>query len=212
MPPRGQSDAWLKKAFMSDAFADDPDFARYLCYTNDQVFRVNTRVRTWKYGEEARHSPFLPGEMLLMRSPLIINDDEIAIATNEEVRVLEIEPGEFKSVGTWEIRVKTDDDETHHIHVPRVWDDYQMALANLRDDCRGGSQEWDAFHEFTNSFVRAQSIYAMTLHASQGSTFRFCFLDIPNVRARMADNPLEVRKLLYTGATRASHGLILVGV
>jgi superfamily I DNA/RNA helicase len=35
---------------------------------------------------------------------------------------------------------------------------------------------------------------------------------VPNARARMMDNPLEVRRLLYTGATRAAKGLVLVGV
>jgi hypothetical protein len=149
--------------------------------------------------------------MLLMRSPLVI-DDTIAIATNEEVRVLAIGPDHQLSVGTWNIQVKTDKDETFRIHVPRDWNEYQMAYANLRDECKGGSQEWDALHEFTASFIRAQSIYAMTLHASQGSTFQWVFLDIPNTRARMHENPLEVRRLLYTGSTRAAKGLVLVGV
>jgi exodeoxyribonuclease-5 len=211
VPPRGQIDVWLKKAFMSEEFLDDPDFARYLCHTNDRVLHVNTRVRVWKYGEDAKRSPYLPGEMLLMRSPFLIGD-EITIATNEEVRVLAIVLSTQRGVGTWAIQVKTDKDETHLIHVPRDWNEYQMAYANLRDECRGGSQEWDALHEFTGAFVRAQSIYAMTLHASQGSTFQWVFLDIPNTRARMMDNPLEVRRLLYTGATRAAKGLVLVGV
>jgi exodeoxyribonuclease-5 len=211
VPPRDKIDVWMKKAIISDSFRDDPDFARYLCHTNDRVFQVNTRVRTWIFGDEAKRSPFLPGEMLQMRSPLVL-DDTIAIATNEEVRVLAIEPGDHQGVGTWEIQVKTDADRTFRIHVPRDWNEYQMAYANLRDECKGGSQEWDALHEFTGSFIRAQSIYAMTLHASQGSTFQWVFLDIPNTRARMMDNPLEVRRLLYTGATRAAKGLVLVGV
>lgn len=211
VPPRGQVDAWMRKAFLSDSFRDDPDFARYLCHTNDRVFHVNTRVRTWIYGDEALAAPFLPGEMLLMRSPLVV-DDTIAIATNEEVRVLAIEKGRHLEVGTWEIHVKTDADKTFDIHVPRNWEEYQLAHANLRDECRGGSQEWDALHEFAASFIRAQSIYAMTLHASQGSTFQWVFLDIPNTRARMHENPLEVRRLLYTGSTRAAKGLVLVGV
>jgi exodeoxyribonuclease-5 len=211
VPPRGQTDAWLKKAVTSDAFRDDPDFARYLCHTNDQVLRVNTRVRTWLYGEDAKRMPFLPGEMLLMRSPLVV-EDTIVIATNEEVRVLGIEPGVHQEVRVWEIKVKTDADIVCDIHVPRDWQDYQVALANLRDECRGDSRSWDEFHEFQASFIRAQSIYAMTLHASQGSTFQFVWLDIPNTRARMADNPLEVRRLIYTGATRAARGLVLVGV
>jgi exodeoxyribonuclease V len=211
LPPRGQADAWLKKAIMSDAFKEDPDFARYLCHTNDRVLHVNTRVRTWLFGKDALAAPFLEGEMLLMRSPLVL-DDAIAIATNEEVRVLDIDYGSHQNVGTWEIKVRTDMDKVYNIHVPRDWNEYQLALAEMRDACKGGTQEWEALHEFTASFIRAQSIYAMTLHASQGSTFQWAFLDVPNARARMMDNPLEVRRLLYTGATRAAKGLVLVGV
>lgn len=214
VPSRKDVDAWMQRAFCSGAFRADPDFARYLCYTNARVAEINQRVRRWIHGDEAVRPgapPFLPGEMALMRSPLV-REDHILIATNEEVQVLAIEAGSHLDVGTWEMKVKTEGGMDHDIHLPRDLNEYQIRLGEMKDECRGGESSWDYFHEFQQQFIRAQSIYAMTLHASQGSTFRFTFLDIPNVRSKMADNPLEVRRLLYTGATRASDGLILVGV
>lgn len=214
VPPRADTDAWLRRAMTCEAFQVDPDFARYLCYTNARVAEINTRVRRWIHGDAAVRPgapPFLPGEMALMRSPLVI-EDSIQIATNEEVTVLDISPGAHLGVGTWDMKVRTEGGTDHDIHLPRDFNEYQIRLNEMRDMCRGDSSLWDQFHEFTAQFIRAQSIYAMTLHASQGSTFRFTFLDIPNVRSKMAENPLEVRRLLYTGATRASDGLVLVGV
>jgi exodeoxyribonuclease-5 len=214
VPPRADADAWLRRAMTCEAFQADPDFARYLCYTNARVAEINTRIRRWIHGDDAVRPgapPFLPGEMALMRSPLVV-EDAIQIATNEEVTVLDIAAGKHLMVGTWEMKVRTEAGQDHDIHLPRDINDYQIRLNEMRDACRGDSMLWDEFHEFTAQFIRAQSIYAMTLHASQGSTFKFTFLDIPNVRSKMAENPLEVRRLLYTGATRASDGLVLVGV
>jgi exodeoxyribonuclease-5 len=214
VPPRADVDAWLRRAMTCEAFHADPDFARYLCYTNDRVAEINTRIRRWIHGDSAVRPgapPFLPGEMALMRSPLIV-EESVQIATNEEVTVLAIESGAHLGIGTWDMKVKTEAGVDHDIHLPRDFTGYQIRLNEMRDMCKVDNSLWDQFHEFKDQFIRAQSIYAMTLHASQGSTFRFTFLDIPNVRSKMAESPLEVRRLLYTGATRASDGLVLVGV
>ena len=208
-PPRNDIDAWIRKAFTGDGFAGDPDFARYLCYRNDRVAEVNARVRRWIHGRTPE-TPFLPGELALIRSPLVI-DNEILIATNEEVEVVAIEADQYLGVAVWSMKVKTEAEAEHEIRVPRDMGQYQIRLSELSDACRGGVGDWDDFHDFKKQFIAAQSIYALTIHNSQGSTFRFAFLDIGDVRRRIRDNEPEAKKLLYTGATRPSDGLILVG-
>jgi exodeoxyribonuclease V alpha subunit len=52
----------------------------------------------------------------------------------------------------------------------------------------------------------AESLYAMTIHKSQGSEF-----DVVSVILPEADSPILTRELLYTAVTRAQHQLILVG-
>jgi exodeoxyribonuclease V alpha subunit len=51
-----------------------------------------------------------------------------------------------------------------------------------------------------------ESLYAMTIHKSQGSQF-----DVVAVLLPEADSPILTRELLYTAVTRAQHQLILVG-
>lgn len=209
-PPRNEVYAWMKRAFTHEKFQADPDFCRYLCHRNDRVAEINQRVRRWIHGHDPA-TPFLPGELALIRSPLVV-EDQILIATNEEVEVLSIEASNHLGVATWGMKVQTEAGMDHDIHVPRNLHDWQIRLGQLADECKGGSESWEAFHEFKAEFINAQSIYALTTHNAQGSTFTFAFVDVPDIRRRMNDNPLEVRKLLYTAATRPSNGLVLVGV
>jgi exodeoxyribonuclease V alpha subunit len=51
-----------------------------------------------------------------------------------------------------------------------------------------------------------ESLYAMTIHKSQGSQFAVVAVVLPE-----ADSPILTRELLYTAVTRAQHQLILVG-
>ena len=209
-PPRNDVDAWMKKAFTGDAFRADADFCRYLCHRNERVAEINRRIRQWIHGHDLV-TPFLPGELALIRSPLVI-DENILISTNEEVEVLSIEPSDLMGVATWAMKVQTEGGLDHNIHVPRNLHDFQIRLGELADECKGGSESWEAWHEFKGSFINAQSIYALTIHNSQGSTFKFAFFDVADVRRQFQRNPMEARKLLYTGATRPSDGLVLIGV
>lgn len=212
-PHHGQIDAWLRRSFVDcGEFQKDADFVRYLCWTNARVAEINNKLRRWIHppGTDL-HLPFIPGEIALVRSPLIM-DDQILIATNEEVRVEAIEPDQQLNIPTWKMKVIAESGMDHDFHVPRDMDRYRIALAELGDACKGGGESWDAYHEFKGAFINAQQCMALTIHNSQGSTFRFAFLDVPDVRRRVRDNEGEAKKLLYTGATRPSDGLVLIGV
>lgn len=50
------------------------------------------------------------------------------------------------------------------------------------------------------------TVYAMTVHKSQGSQFKTAAVLLP-----AADSPILTRELLYTAVTRASEQLIVVG-
>lgn len=209
-PSRGELDGWLKKAFTSDAFAEDNDSFRYLAWTNARVAEINTKIRRWILGHSPP-TPFVPGETALIRSPLVI-EDTILIATNEEVKVTAIEAARFLDVSAWAMQVHTQGGMDHEIHIPRDMDEYRIALGNLADAAKSDEGTWQDYHDFKAAFVQAQQCMAMTVHNSQGGTFRWSFADVSDIRKRMRDNPLECAKLLYTAATRASDGLVLVGV
>lgn len=209
-PPRGEVDTWLKKAFTSPAFAEDNDNFRYLAWTNARVSEINMKIRRWMLGRVPA-TPFVPGETALIRSPFVI-EDSILIATNEEVKVMAIEPSSYLGVSAWAMKVHTMGGMDHEIHIPRDMDEYRIKLGELADDAKGDQGTWQDYHDFKAAFVQAQQCMCMTVHNSQGGTFRFAFVDVSDIRKRMRDNPLECSKLLYTAATRASDGLVLVGV
>lgn len=213
-PPRNDVDAWLKRAFTSDAFSESADFARYLCWTNARVAEINQKIRRWLHGDEATRPgmpPFVPGEIALIRSPLVV-ENTILISINEEVRVIDIAPSSLLNVATWEMKVRTEEGMDHDIHTPRDMDGYRIALGELADAAKGAGGSWEEYHDFKAAFIQAQQCMALTVHNSQGGTFRFAFMDISDIRKRQRDNPLECKKLLYTAATRPTDGLVLVGV
>ncbi|MBA2348158.1 MAG: ATP-binding domain-containing protein, partial [Solirubrobacterales bacterium] len=60
---------------------------------------------------------------------------------------------------------------------------------------------------FSPSRLRAiDTVYAMTVHKSQGSQFGTAVVLLPSV-----DSPMLTRELLYTAVTRASEHLLVVG-
>ena len=61
-------------------------------------------------------------------------------------------------------------------------------------------------------FARFQAVYARKVHTAQGETHKHTFLDVPDIRQRARDNPLETQQLCYVGATRPTTSLILAGV
>jgi exodeoxyribonuclease-5 len=216
-------DMWMRKGFTSKEFAADPDTFRYLCWTNDRVAQVNRKVRRWLYGDNIP-TPFMPGERALVRQPLV-RDGSIILATNEEASVVSIEAGIFErrfdtrfdapgwsaSIASWKMVLRKDDGEEVEVHSIRDEGEYNRVLARIADEAADNRERWGDHHSFKSSVARLQSIYAMTVHTSQGSTFRNVFIDVPDIRRRASSNLLEAQQLFYVAATRPTHALVLVG-
>ena len=214
---------WMKKAFTSEGFDQNPDTFRYLAYTNRRVKEINTTIRRWRYGENIP-TPFMKDERAMFRAPLMF-DKNILFGTNEEATVLSIKPDNFSfdvpadstfgswtaALPSWKIELRKDSGETHEVHMPVDEDDYKRVTDRLRQEALESYLRWDVFHEFTSSMAHLQSIYSMTVHVSQGSTFGTVFVDVPDIRRRERDNLLEMQQLLYTAITRPTHRVIVAG-
>ena len=208
---------WMAHAFTSEAFDADADNHRYLCWTNARVAEINSRVREWRYGAEAAKSPFAIGERALSRAPIVV-DDEILLATNEESTVLEIEradqtiqvpddmtDGWSIKIPTWRMKLLRDNGEKLDVHLP---DEaiFSRVVKRLADETR-----WKSYHEVKGQFATLQAVYALTVHNSQGSTFRNVFLDCSEMRRWHRASLLEAQRGAYVAVTRASHSVILAG-
>jgi exodeoxyribonuclease-5 len=213
--------SWMQKAFTSDEFKADTDKHRYLCWTNAKVAAVNSRVRQWIYGDDLP-TPFMPGERALLRAPLIEGDD-IVMNTNEEPTVVSIRPHEkliqvfdrkadlepiwTAILPTWLMELRSDKGLEVEAQMPRDRGIYDDIINKLVDERR-----WWSYHSIKGALVNAQSIYAMTIHNSQGSTLGNVFLDVGEMKRWSKSNLLEAQKGTYVGSTRATDALILVGV
>ncbi|EHH69643.1 ATP-dependent DNA helicase [Gluconobacter morbifer] len=219
-------EGWLRKAFLSEDFATDNDSFRYLCWTNERVERINRMVRLWRYKDDAE-KPFTPGERAVARAPFSRMDEEKnrqQIATNEEVLVMDIRPSRFQhrfeAVGSvaawtadlpsWELTVLSLDGEEIMAHLPQDPRTLQAVDRRLVQEAKQEHKRWKHRFAFQNALLNLQPIYAMTIHTSQGSTFRNVFVDLGDIRRRARTNLLETQQLCYVALTRATDMVFLV--
>lgn len=219
-------DEWMKDAFTSKEFAADADTFRYLCWTNERVASVNAKVRRWIYGGKTP-TPFMPGERALVRGPVLDEDGKTPLLmTNEEATVVSIREDNFiypirhienadgwnATVPSWSIEMTKDDGQQVEIHIPRDERTYNKVLARIAEEAADNRQRWGDHHGFKQRMAKLQAVYALTVHTSQGSTIKHCFMDVADIRRRAASNPLECQQLCYVAATRPTHTLTLIGV
>lgn len=214
---------WMRKAFTSPEFEADPDAFRYLAWTNRRVHQINEIIRHWRYGDNIP-TPFMPGERALFRAPVVV-EESILFANNEEATVLAIDrstltheieeasgvPKWTATIPTWLIRLRNIDGNEKMVHIPADDGELQKVVARIKDEATESRIRWKHLHDFQSSVARLQSIYAMTVHTSQGSTHGTTFIDVPDIRRRERTNLLEMQQMLYVAATRPSQRLILVG-
>lgn len=221
-------ESWVRKAFTSDAFDADNDSFRYLCWTNSRVHQVNQMVRQWRYGEHIE-MPFMLGERAVARAPFSRQNEDKnrqQIATNEEVLVMDIQPSRlsyrFETCGSvaawstdipsWELTVLTMSGEEITAHLVQDERQLQAVERRLVQEAKQERKRWQHRFAFQSALLNLQAIYAMTVHTSQGSTFRNVFVDLGDIRRRAGGNPLETQQLCYVALTRATDMVFLVNV
>ena len=214
----GNHDDWMRKAFTSDEFARDKNAFRYLCWTNDRVASVNKKVQYWLYGDIP--TPFAPGELVLSKrlyktghDELQKNEETIVDAIREGAITVKWEKygGEDFTIPVWLVLT------SKGITVPIVkdWREYNMAYKWIRQNytkIKSEEGEVPYYHvtAFRDMFGVLQSNYAMTVHSSQGSTFKSVFVDTSDILKRQNTNLLECQQLFYVAITRASDMVFLV--
>jgi len=227
---------WMKKAFLSPEFEQNNDTFRFLCWRNKTVQEVNQMVRQWRYGEDADLSPFRPGESVITRAPIFqasesdhgVMEPRIVFTTNEEISVVNIEQSRLRydfpatdeieawatDLPTWKItlRGKTPENNETEVTAHMVSDDAALRATDgrLLRETKADGARWKHRFGFNNALLNLTAIYAMTVHTSQGSTFKNAFVDIGDIRCRERDCLLESQQLSYVALTRATDMVFLV--
>lgn len=224
------ADEWMRDAFTSPEFAANNDAFRYVCYTNERVREVNSKVRRWIYGETP--TPFVPGERVICRKPVSVLGAGMAFSTNEEAIVDSIEAGtklvSFEAVNgvgreraaleawstelrTWDVRLRHSDMGTVLCQVPQNDNDLKAIDRRLVSEAKANPGRWFARFSFLEEVGDLRCVYALTAHSSQGSTFDNVFLDVADCSKLERSNLEEMKKLLYVAVTRARFALAAVG-
>ena len=89
-------------------------------------------------------------------------------------------------------------------------EDYKAVVKQMKDLAKAGIIAWVEYYGFIEQFADMKYNHAITVHKSQGSTYKKAIVNVRNININQI--PVEKKRLLYTAVTRASDLLILYNV
>lgn len=201
------------------------DELKYLCWTNAEVDNINNAVRQKIYDN--------PGKIELGES-LIFDEPYKEFYTSQEIKVNTLDIDEV----TFPVVVEENKDyKVNHVKIKCYiingkkvdeWNDGNLTWQGifviheeaehqlesiaklLKINCGKGLLKWATRNAFLAKFAKVKYNHALSIHKSQGSTFKQVILNVKNVA--LNTNQKEKTRLFYTGITRTSDLLILYNV
>lgn len=198
----------------------DLEDVRVLAWRNFRVNDINNAIRAKIYGPNA--SRFEVGERLVLGSP-IQKDGETVLSTDEESIVAAVSEGFMFDENTsqkWKTWMLTlhpvyadvkqvfahvlheDEFERYRQHTNQLT---EKAL-DIKSKKGNPAWVWKQLHMFKDLFADLKYCYCITVHRSQGSTFKRVMVDVKD----LLENPIrsERQRLLYVAFSRAQLELI----
>jgi len=198
----------------------DLDHVRCIAWRNTRVNDINKAVRKKIYGKDAAR--YEVGERIVTGGPIKDSEGEVILNTDEECIVVSMTESSLvdketnKGYKTWRLVLNplyADVKQVfaHVLHESET-DRYDRQLYHWADKARkavgnSGGLYWRKYHEFSGLFADIRYCYCITAHRSQGSTYKYGFLDVKD----MLGNPIryERQRGLYVGFSRFSEHLTI---
>lgn len=216
--PEGQDIGYLytenlAKIIEELAKVNGTDEFKYLAWTNKEVDKINTLVRHRIYGDYPAKIEL--GETIVFDAPYANYN------TNETVKVEEL----YKYTETIKVILTDNHKEKITEEVKFVvycvnkniliLDDssiptFKRYAAIMNKNCKQNLLTFEERNKFLATFASFKYNHALTVHKSQGSTYKTTVLNVKDISFNQ--NEQEKQRLLYTGVTRASDLLILYNV
>jgi len=189
------------------------DEFKYLAWTNKEVDKINKLVRHRIYGD-------YPAKIELEET-IVFDAPYGKYTTNEVIKVEEL----YKYTMTMNLLLKKTHKETIMEEAKfvvycinkniLVLDDSSIPLfkrysAIMNKNCKEDFLNFEYRNEFLSTFASFKYNHALTVHKSQGSTYKTTVLNVRDINFNQ--NEKEKQRLFYTGVTRASELLILYNV
>ena len=217
--------ALLEMAASQEAMSD-PDFCRALAHTNKAVDEMNLRIHQRRYGVNAPQ--FVEG-MTCVTLDAIPDPLGTGPLLNSTVDVLIEEakrgPHRFTGAGdlptdepwdTWELTVTGDFymAKTFRVIAKEHEQRWKESLKEIADQAKAASGKerkelWDLYFWRKDCVGKLQPASALTIHKSQGSTFRHVFLHW-SIDGWGSAPTAQQNQLAYVGITRAAESLHVV--
>jgi len=200
---------------------------KYLAWTNKEVNKINSLVRKKIYGNP---NDVEKEETLIFDTPYMSDNNKIAYYTNEEIFVKELRTisidfsypvmsnnitGEFESEKiNLQVYCINPGEKNIRKGVVVLHENSKKAFYKMRNKMYKNASsrilEWVDYHKCVGMFAKTKYNHAITVHKSQGSTYKKVVLNVGDMN--MNRNGIEKQRLFYTSITRASEMLILYNV
>lgn len=186
----------------------DYDHAKIIGYTNKNCANLNDWVREFLHGNDAE-IPYLPGDRLIATKPIlrqnaVYGDKSIVCENSMEFTTLNYLGTKTVTCGTKEyechqVLAQPDIGETIELCIlcAEYMGEYTLHLSRLKKQ-----QEWQALKILGKLFDHISFAYAITCHKSQGSTFKFNYLDMSDLLRCQ-----QQKQIIYTAITRTQEVL-----
>ncbi|ALN97178.1 hypothetical protein [Flavobacterium phage FpV4] len=200
------------------------DDLKYLAWENKEVDKINTLVREKIYTNPAK---------IELGESLIFDEPYQTYFTNQEIKVDKLDIVDMVFNVMMEespMKVNVVTLKTYVINGKQVdeWDDGKLVwkgifiihedaekqlnavLTLMKYSCLNKKLKWTSKNAFEDRFAKVKYNHAITVHKSQGSTYKQAILNVGNINRNPSQK--EKTRLFYTGITRASDLLILYNV
>lgn len=183
---------------VNDAYLD-PEYtshkAKILGWTNLKVQEYNSYIR----GIKELPPAFQEGETVVTNNPIVLSggvipvDSEVIITSVDEEDMLHNIHGRWVTIN-----------HSHTAFLPNNFHEVKMALKRLAK-----AKKWKEFFGIKDTWLDLRSVYASSIHKSQGSTYETVFVDLTDIGKNWI--PSDVARLLYVAISRASKKVVCYG-
>ena len=203
----------LAKIIEELAKVNGTDEFKYLAWTNKEVDKINYLVRRRIYGD-------YPSQIELDET-IVFDGPYGDYTTNEVVKVEELVKETINLPLTIKDQLKEKVTEEVKFVVYRINKDilvladesmpmFKRYAAVMNKNCKEKLLSFEKRNAFIDIFAKIKYNHALTVHKSQGSTYKTVALNVKDISFN--PNEKEKQRLFYTGITRASDLLILYNV
>jgi hypothetical protein len=177
------------------------DDVRILAWTNKRVIGYNRFVRDLF----TQSLQFVPGDLVITNKPIVTGtkghgplyhhvDTSLRIKTVSPETTYKDVPGQYVSF--------------HNSHAV-VFQPLDPALAKAKIKEASRAKDWREYFHSKETFGDLRSGYSLTIHKSQGSTYKEVFIDLEDISRNT--KWYDIARLVYVGLTRATDKVYVFG-